>query len=87
MSYWYRRIGLEKWGYVRVSVDRITQAAGWEDQIATLKGLDCTRFFYEEASTRGERPEFERMLAEANRSCTARSSHLHLCRKDGSCLP
>ncbi|MEL7445176.1 MAG: recombinase family protein [Pseudomonadota bacterium] len=64
---------MEKWGYVRVSVDRIIQAAGWEDQIATLKGLDCTRFFYEEASTRGERPEFERMLAEATRS--ARPDH------------
>ena len=58
---------MEKWGYVRVSVDRVTQAAGWEDQIATLKELGCSEFFYEEASTRGERPEFDRMLAEANR--------------------
>ena len=57
---------MEKWGYVRVSVDRSTQAAGWEDQISTLKGLGVTRFFYEEASTRGERPEFARMLKEAN---------------------
>ena len=59
---------MEKWGYVRVSVDRVAQAAGWEDQIATLNGLGCTRtLFHEEASTRGERPEFERMLAEATR--------------------
>ncbi len=58
---------MEKWGYVRVSVDRITQSAGWEDQIATLKGLNCDRFFYEEASTKAERPEFIRMLDEANR--------------------
>lgn len=58
---------MDKWGYVRVSVDRQTQAAGWEDQIATLKELGCVRFFYEEASTRTERPEFQRMLAEANR--------------------
>jgi len=57
---------LEKWGYVRVSVNRVAQAAGWDDQIATLKGLGCTRMFFEEASTRGERPEFRRMLVEAN---------------------
>ena len=59
--------GLEKWGYVRVSVDKVTQAAGWDDQIETLKQLGCTRFFYEEASTRSDRLEFQRMLAEANR--------------------
>lgn len=57
-----------RWGYVRVSVDRLTQAAGWEDQIETLKRLGCDRMFYEEASTRSERPEFERMIAEANRT-------------------
>jgi len=57
---------MEKWGYVRVSVDRKTQAAGWEDQIECLKSLGCTKFFYEEASTRGNRPEFERMLRDAN---------------------
>ena len=57
---------MEKWGYVRVSVNWVEQAAGWDDQIATLKGLGCSRFFFEEASTRGERPEFRRMLAEAN---------------------
>ncbi len=55
-----------RWGYIRVSVDRLTQAAGWEDQIETLKALGCDRMFYEEASTRSERPEFERMKAEAN---------------------
>ncbi|MEM7058968.1 MAG: recombinase family protein [Pseudomonadota bacterium] len=58
---------MEIWGYVRVSVDKVTQAAGWDDQVRTLKELGCTRFFYEEASTRGERPEFERLLYEANR--------------------
>ena len=56
---------MEKWGYVRVSVDKHTQAAGWEDQIRTLKELGCDKFFYEEASTRGDRPEFEKMLSEA----------------------
>ena len=59
---------MEKWGYIRVSVDKVLQAAGWEDQIATLKGIGVTRFFYEEASTRGERPEFERMLKEASKA-------------------
>jgi len=49
-------------------VDKVLQAAGWEDQIATLKGIGVTRFFYEEASTRGERPEFERMLKEASKA-------------------
>lgn len=61
---------MEKWGYVRVSVDKATQAAGWENQIATLKNLGVTRFFYEEASTRRTRPEFDRMLKEANRIAT-----------------
>jgi len=41
-----------------------------EDQIATLKALGCDRFFYEEASTRTERPEFARMTAEADRIAT-----------------
>lgn len=64
---------MEKWGYVRVSVDKVTQAAGWEDQIATLKALDCSRYFYEEASTKSERPEFQRMLSEASQ--LARGDH------------
>lgn len=59
---------MERWAYVRVSVNRVEQAAGWEDQIETLKGLDCDQFFYEEASTRSKRPEFERMMDEANRT-------------------
>lgn len=59
---------MEKWGYVRVSVSRKEQAAGWENQIATLKALGCTRLFYEEASTRHERPVFNKMLREANQS-------------------
>ena len=54
-----------KWGYVRVSVNRDEQAAGWEDQITTLKKLGCEKLFYEEASTRTERPEFQRMIADA----------------------
>jgi DNA invertase Pin-like site-specific DNA recombinase len=66
-------VTLEKWGYVRVSVDKVVQAAGWEDQIATLKSLGCSRFFYEEASTKTERPEFQRMLNEANQ--LARGDH------------
>ncbi|UTS82234.1 recombinase family protein [Phaeobacter piscinae] len=57
---------MEKWGYVRVSVNRVEQAAGWDDQIETLKALGCSQIFYEEASTRNERPEFQRMLAKAN---------------------
>lgn len=61
---------MEKWGYVRVSVNQYEQAAGWEDQIATLKQLGCDRFFYEEASTRSKRPEFQRMITEANASAT-----------------
>lgn len=61
---------MEKWGYVRVSVDKKVQAAGWDDQIATLKKLGCDRVFYEEASTRGKRPEFDRMMKEASKAAT-----------------
>lgn len=63
---------MEKWGYVRVSVDRETQAAGWEDQISILKGLGVTdeNLNPEEASTRGPRPVFDRMFAKANRLAT-----------------
>lgn len=61
---------MDLWGYVRVSVDRVQQAAGWEDQIDTLRKLGCERFFYEEASTRKERPEFTRMLSEAGKLAT-----------------
>ncbi len=63
---------MEKWGYIRVSVDRVTQAAGWEDQIATLKELGVVdeNLNPEEASTRGPRPVFENMLAKANRLAT-----------------
>ncbi len=64
---------MEKWAYVRVSVDKVAQAAGWQDQITILKKSGCTRFYYEEASTRGERPEFERMLKEAS----AKATHEH----------
>ncbi|WP_424980348.1 recombinase family protein [Leisingera sp. S232] len=59
---------MEKWGYVRVSVNRVEQAAGWDDQIKTLKAQGCTRMYYEEASTRGERPEFQRMIKEASQA-------------------
>ena len=61
---------MEKWGYVRVSVDRKLQAAGWEEQITTLKQIGCERFFYEEASTRTARPEFQRMITEANQKAS-----------------
>ena len=57
---------MERWGYVRVSVNRKEQAAGWDDQVAKLTEIGCTRMFYEEASTRHERPEFQRMLGEAD---------------------
>ena len=62
---------MEKWGYVRVSVDRNLQAAGWEEQIITLKQIGCDRFFYEEASTRSARPEFQRMITEANQNASS----------------
>jgi DNA invertase Pin-like site-specific DNA recombinase len=63
---------MELWGYVRVSVDRIEQAAGWEDQHASLRSLGVTpsNIFEEEASTRDERPVFEAMLSKANREAT-----------------
>lgn len=63
---------MKKWGYVRVSVDRETQAAGWDDQISTLdsEGIARKDMHFEEASTRGERPVFEAMLAKANREAT-----------------
>lgn len=64
---------MEKWGYVRVSVNRYEQAAGWDDQIAKLKSIGCDKFFYEEASTRTERPEFKRMMAEANRAAAPKN--------------
>ena len=61
---------IEMWGYVRVSVDKVEQAAGWEYQKKTLKALGCTRTFEEEASTRDTRPIFEKMLQEANGKAT-----------------
>ncbi len=64
---------MEKWGYVRVSVNRYEQAAGWDDQITKLKSIGCDKFFYEEASTRTERPEFKRMMAEANRAAAPKN--------------
>ena len=64
---------MEMWAYVRVSVSKAEQAAGWEDQIKTLKALGCTRFFEEEASTRGERPVFDKMIRDAN--ALARPDH------------
>ena len=64
---------VEMWGYVRVSVNRVEQAAGWEDQHATLKALGCKKpnLFGEEASTRGDRPVFEKLLREANAQASA----------------
>lgn len=56
---------MEKWGYVRVSVDKVAQAAGWADQIAKLEAMDCNKIYKEEESTRNTRPVFERMQKEA----------------------
>jgi DNA invertase Pin-like site-specific DNA recombinase len=61
---------MEKWGYVRVSVDKEEQAAGWEEQHRVLKELGCKLIETEEASTKGPRPIFEAMLAKANREAT-----------------
>lgn len=61
---------MEMWGYVRVSVNKAEQQAGWDDQVETLKAAGVSRWFGEEASTRGERPIFTDMLAEANRIAT-----------------
>lgn len=64
---------MEYWGYVRVSVDRNAQAAGWEEQIRTLKalGVEDTNLHTEEASTRDTRPVFEDLLVRANRDATS----------------
>ena len=64
---------MQYWGYVRVSVDRETQAAGWEDQISKLNefGVSASDMHLEEASTRGNRPVFDEMLARANREATS----------------
>ncbi|NDR58325.1 recombinase family protein [Aliiruegeria sabulilitoris] len=63
---------MERWGYVRVSTDAEQQAAGWEDQFRVLReqGVDPDKIRSEEVSTRGPRPVFENMLAEANRVAT-----------------
>lgn len=63
-------MGTEKWGYARVSVDRVEQAAGWDVQHAKLKELGCTEIVSEEASTKGPRPLFDDLLARANREAT-----------------
>ena len=56
---------MERWGYVRVSVSKEEQAAGWADQIAKLEEMGCSKIFREEESTRNVRPVFERMQKEA----------------------
>jgi len=56
---------MEKWGYVRVSVSKEAQAAGWADQIAKLEAMGCTKIYKEEESTRNARPVFERMQKDA----------------------
>lgn len=63
---------MELWGYVRVSVDRNTQAAGWEEQHAVLRalGIDPNQIHEEEASTRGARPVFDEMISRATREAT-----------------
>jgi DNA invertase Pin-like site-specific DNA recombinase len=63
---------MEIWGYIRVSVDKETQAAGWQEQIKTLKALGVSdqNMHMEEASTRGARPVFEKLVAIANQTAT-----------------
>lgn len=63
---------MEYWGYVRVSVNKEHQAAGWEEQHRVLKklGVKDEDIHSEEASTKGDRPVFEKMLAKANREAT-----------------
>lgn len=56
---------MEKWGYVRVSVNKEVQAAGWANQISKLEEFGCTKFYKEEESTRNPRPVFETMQKEA----------------------
>lgn len=70
---------MEKWGYIRVSVSRKEQAAGWEDQIATLKAMGCSKLFKEEASTRHERPVFDQMQAEATKYAAQTGKPVTLC--------
>ena len=62
-----KNIDMERWGYMRVSVSKEEQAAGWEDQRNKLLKFGCgqNRIYEEEASTRHERPVFQRMLSEA----------------------
>lgn len=67
---------MEKWGYVRVSVDKSVQAAGWAEQIERLNDMGCSKFYYEEESTRNHRPVFEKMQSEA----------IHRARKHGPVL-
>lgn len=63
---------MEYWGYVRVSVNKEHQAAGWEEQHRVLRelGVKDEDIHSEEASTKGARPVFEKMLAKANREAT-----------------
>ena len=63
---------MEYWGYVRVSVNKEQQGAGWEDQHRILQemGVPEDNIRREEASTKGPRPVFEDMLAKANREAT-----------------
>ncbi|NRB17797.1 MAG: recombinase family protein [Rhodobacteraceae bacterium] len=70
---------MEKWGYVRVSVNRKEQAAGWEDQIAKLEAMGCNKIFKEEASTRNERPVFDGMMAEATTRAALTGKTVTLC--------
>lgn len=70
---------MEKWGYIRVSVSRKEQAAGWEDQIAKLKAIGCSKLYEEEASTRHERPVFDRMQAEATAYAAKTGTTVILC--------
>jgi len=63
---------MEKWGYVRVSTNKIEQGAGWAEQHRALTdlGVSDENINSEEASTKGPRPVFDKLLARANREAT-----------------
>lgn len=63
---------MEKWGYVRVSTNKVDQGAGWEEQHRVLRELDvpAENIQVEEASTKGPRPVFDALIARANREAT-----------------
>lgn len=63
---------MEMIGYVRVSTNKVDQGAGWEEQHRVLRelGVPADSINVEEASTKGPRPVFDKLLAKANREAT-----------------